>query len=93
MVAPSQRRERVVGDQDPGQVGVDPEEDRDPVQVQRKGEDQAEDGVEPEQGGEAEEHAQGVGRSRPLGRVVGVEELLEPGSGFGNLTMDAAGRD
>ena len=46
--------------------------------------------MEPEQRGEAEEHAQRIGRRRPLRRIVRVQELLEPGPGFGNLTMDAA---
>src|SRR3954463_3415043 len=73
-----QRGQRVIRRQDPRQVRVNPEQDRDPVQVQREGEHQAEDRVQAGERREAEEHAERVGGGGPLRRVVRVKELVQP---------------
>src|SRR6185369_4711815 len=76
--ADDHRGEGEIRRDEPGQVRIDAEQDSHTVQIEQKCEGEGKKRVKPEERREAEEDAQGEGRSRSLRRVVDVEERAEP---------------
>ena len=69
---------RVVGDEDPGKIRVDAKQDGNAIQVERK-QDESER-MQSKERRKAKQHPEGVGGRRSLGRIVRVQQLLEPGA-------------